>query len=89
MKIKTTVVQETILPIVSVTASCEANLLPVVLTEIVTCIEIADKFNGRLLETTKRPMIGVGEKIVATTQVIFKNEKDLSEFVREVKKRKN
>lgn len=89
MKIKTTVVRETILPIVSVTASCEANLLPVVLTEIVTCIEIAERFNGRLLEKEKKPMMHEKDIVAATTQVIFKSEKDLSEFVREVTKNQN
>ena len=54
----------------------------------VSCIEIAERFNGRLLEKEKRPSMHEKD-IVATAQVIFKNENDLSEFIREVKKRQS
>lgn len=87
--IKTTVIREKFLPIVNVTASSEDNLFPVVLTAIVSCIEIAERFNGRLLEKEKRPTMHEKDIVAATAQVIFKNEKDLSDFVREVKKRQS
>ena len=86
--IKTTVIREKFLPIVNITASGENNLFPVVLTAILSCIEIAERFNGRLLEKEKRPSMHEKD-IVATAQVIFKNENDLSEFIREVKKRQS
>lgn len=81
----TSVERNPLLPILKIQVSCQENIQPVLLREIVSYAEIAEEFGGRLMDSEQHLQLNRHEKIAVAVQIIFQDEEMLNSFRDKVK----